>query len=121
MLVNQPFGSGLVIKETPVVDLLVLQLFFANQWHQLVMFDGRNDPKPTNIVKFYKSEIEAAQKIYNYLENPPQIRHYFKNLTDELFCIPALDKASKNICRETKTVSLPLPDMKYEIRNTIQK
>jgi hypothetical protein len=118
VLVNQPFGSGFVIKNTPIVDLLIFQRFFANEWQQLVMFDGKNEPIPTRTLKFYKSETEAAQIIFKYLCKPPQLRHYVESLKEEIYCLPVLNKGSKPICLRTPIVSLPMPKIDYELSQT---
>jgi hypothetical protein len=115
VLTNQPFGAGFAVKETPVVDLLILELYFDGRWERMVSVGGAGEPKAGSVVKLYSNEKEAAENVIAYLKDPPQLRHYKDNIRADLHWYPLLDEKDRRFVYVHPEVVLPLPNLDFKI------
>lgn len=114
VLINQPFGAGFTINNVPIVDLLILNRYFENEWQQLVLVKN-NIQNPLKVMNFYSSKVEAEQIVFNYLQNPPQLERYKQGLKPEFYVIPPVNKNEKDIHYGFYKVTLPIPEIDYEV------
>lgn len=115
VLVNQPYGAGFAVKETPVVDMLILELYFDGRWERMVSVDGAGEHKARSVVKLYSNEKEAAKNVVTYLKDPPQLRHYKDNIRPDFHWFPLLDDKDRKFVYVHPEVVLPLPNLDFKI------
>lgn len=75
VLINQVLGTGFVINEVPVVDMLILTRYLDGRWMKMGRFED-SEAVSNDITYFFETETEASDRIGSYLEDPPQINLY---------------------------------------------
>jgi hypothetical protein len=115
ILVNQPFGSGFVQNSVPVVDEFILTRFFEGTWDRMASYTDANELEAGFTFHLYSNEEEAASNIFAYLENPPQIQHYWTNIKPIIQWYPAVDELDRKIAAAHLEVVLPLPDLNFNV------
>jgi hypothetical protein len=114
ILTNQQEGVGFPVNDIPVTDLLILNAYLERGYmHQFAIFE-KGEMKASSKVDFYASSADAADKIENYLKEPPQVRQYVRYLTTADSGMPALAKDDKAIVIRHTKVELPFSGKKVE-------
>ena len=109
VIVNSPFGVGFTCLDVPVTDLHILGLFLRQrQIEHFVMFgpDGKKEFVGSK-TELYASEEGAANAIYEYLCNPPQVEMYKKFLKVAFSSIPKINDNDKPFAFGQYEVSMP--------------
>lgn len=75
VVLNHAIGAGRVVKEVPIIDLRILEMFFEGsmQWRAIVSAGGSIESSEERT--FYASAQEAEETLSAYLADPPQVRH----------------------------------------------
>lgn len=109
VIVNSPFGAGFTCLDVPVTDPRILELFLRQrQIEHFVMFgpDGKKEFVGSK-TELYASEEGAAEAIYEYLCNPPQVEMYKKFLKVAFSSIPKINDNDKPFAVGRYEVSIP--------------
>ncbi|WP_224248957.1 hypothetical protein [Hyalangium gracile] len=78
VVLNSALGSLQIIDEVPIVDTYILNRYFNEGRGEILV---STEPVKTKTVAFYNSQDEAAEKLGDYLRQPPHLSFYKKLVT----------------------------------------
>lgn len=109
ILLSNEACSGYSIDGIPIVDLSIVEHFFANE---VVHLQFTNEGKETHrfAERIYESGQDAPSKLPGYLLDPPEVRAFVKKLCPRVTRFPLLAESGKQICYESFEVKFTLAE-----------
>jgi hypothetical protein len=118
VFINTTLGTGFTIKDVPVVDKYILNLYLAEgEILQKISSDFKIiSENEGSIRRFYNTEEEAESNIFSYLCHPPQISIYTKFMKAANYPAPKISQDDKPYILVVPEINMPLPRLeKYSI------
>jgi hypothetical protein len=101
IITNLLFGSGKIVEDIPVIDLLLLNRYLSEGNMPLYVETSTNsEDKIHNLHKFYNNEQEAIDNIYNFIKAPPLLVLYSNFIRKDKDIFPAINNDDKPIIKE---------------------
>ncbi|MCB0450966.1 MAG: hypothetical protein KDC97_12690 [Confluentibacter sp.] len=109
VVVNTNIGALRLINNIPIVDQYILERYFEYGYGRMFAYleNEENSPK----LEFYKTEDEAAELLKKYLEDPPHLSIYRKNIKHKKIYLPSFSEDYKSIVNVIPVVQI-IPDSK---------
>jgi hypothetical protein len=105
IITNLLFGSGKMIEDIPVIDLLLLYRYLSKGDMPLYAESSiKSEDKIHRVHKFYNNEQEAIDNINNFIKEPPLLLLYNNFIKKDKFIFPPIIDDDKPIIKESLEV-----------------